>query len=97
MAHFGDLGRELTAAETEKLKGLDCIMLPVGGYFTIDAPTAKRIVDAIMPKAVIPMHYRSERSGYDVLGTLDDFLLLFDGDAPDLIPLTVGGWVEIEK
>ena len=97
VAHFGDLGRELTSAEAKKLSGLDCVMLPVGGYFTIDGLTAKKVTDAIGPEAVIPMHYRSETAGYDVLGTVDDFFTAFDGDRPDILPLTVGGWVELEK
>ena len=97
VAHFGDLGRELTAEEAKKLSGLDCVMLPVGGYFTIDGLTAKKVTDAISPEAVIPMHYRSETAGYDVLGPVDDFFTAFDGDRPDILPLTVGGWVELEK
>ena len=97
VAHFGDLGRELTSAEAKKLSGLDCVMLPVGGYYTIDGLTAKKVTDAISPEAVIPMHYRSETAGYDVLGPVDDFFTAFDGDRPDILPLTVGGWVELEK
>ena len=97
VAHFGDLGRELTADEAAKLYGLDCAMIPVGGYYTIDGQTAKKIVDVIQPEAVIPMHYRSEAAGYDVLGTVDDFFTAFDGDRPDILPLTVGGWIEIER
>ena len=97
VAHFGDLGRELTAEEAKKLSSLDCVMLPVGGYFTIDGLTAKKVTDAISPEAVIPMHYRSETAGYDVLGPVDDFFTAFDGDRPDILPLTIGGWVELEK
>lgn len=97
VAHFGDLGRELTAEEAAKLRGLDCVMLPVGGYYTIDGPTAKKIVDVIKPEAVIPMHYRSETAGYDVLDPVDDFFTAFDGDRPDILPLPAGAWVEIEK
>ena len=97
LAHFGDLGRALTAAEVKKLRGLDCALMPIGGCYTIDAATAKDIIDAIEPAAVVPMHYRSESAGYDEIGTLDDFFLLFDGDRPDILPLTVGGWAELGK
>ena len=97
IAHFGDLGRPLTAKEQAKLRGLDCALIPIGGCYTVDAATAKDIIDAIDPAAVIPMHYRSESAGYDEIGTLDEFFLLFDGDRPDILPLTVGGWVEFGK
>ena len=53
-------------------------MIPVGGFFTIDAAQAKKLVDQIQPRVTIPMHYRSENFGYDVLGTLEDFTALCD-------------------
>ena len=77
-AHLGDLGCGLTAEQKEQLKGLDALMIPVGGFYTIDAVRAKAIVDELQPKVVIPMHYRSEAFGYDVLGTVDDFTELFE-------------------
>lgn len=73
VAHLGDVGCELTAEEKKKLSGLDAVMIPVGGYYTIDAVQAKKLVDEIQPKVVIPMHYRGEHFGYDVLGTVDMF------------------------
>ena len=77
-AHLGDLGCGLTAEQKEQLKGLDALMIPVGGFYTIDAVQAKAIVDELQSKVVIPMHYRSEAFGYDVLGTVDDFTELFE-------------------
>ena len=96
-AHLGDLGRMLTAQEAEALRGLDVLMIPVGGFFTIDASQAQEIVEQLAPRAVIPMHYRTESTGYDVLGTLDDFMSRFGDEAPDLIPLTCGGHIDLEK
>ena len=40
---------------------------------------AKEIVDELKPRVVIPMHYRGEGFGYDVLAPLDDYLSLVDG------------------
>lgn len=73
VAHLGDLGCPLTEEQKEALKGLDALMIPIGGYYTIDAQQALQIVEEIRPKVVIPMHYRSDSFGYDVLGTLDQF------------------------
>lgn len=77
VAHLGDLGRLPTEEEAERLAGLDCLMIPVGGYFTIDAAIAKKIVDMVQPNVVIPMHYRSEAGSFDVIATLEDFTRLF--------------------
>ena len=78
VAHFGDLGCELTAEQKEKLRDLDVAMIPVGGHFTIDAKEAKALVDELNPRIVIPMHYRGEGFGYPVIGTLSEFTDLCD-------------------
>lgn len=77
VAHLGDLGCELTAAQAERLKGLTALLIPVGGHYTIDASQAKQLTDLLMPRVIIPMHYRGEGFGYDVIGTLDRFTSLF--------------------
>lgn len=78
VAHLGDLGHELDAAQLASLGRIDVLLIPVGGFFTIDAKTAKAVADAIDPTVVVPMHYRGEGFGYDVIGTLDSFLALTD-------------------
>ncbi len=78
VAHLGDLGhrpgRKLLAA----LRGVDALLLPVGGHYTIDPPTAKAVADAVGARVVIPMHYRLGNMGYDVIAELSDFTDLCD-------------------
>lgn len=78
-AHFGDIGCMPEPAQLEQLQNLDAVMLPVGGFYTVGPKEAKAIVDAIRPRVVIPMHYRSESFGFDVLGPVEDFLDLCGG------------------
>lgn len=73
IAHFGDLGCMLTPEQTELLKKADVLMIPVGGFYAIDAAQAKDIVSLLDPKVVIPMHYRSDTFGYPVIGRLEEF------------------------
>ena len=73
LVHFGDLGCMLTSEQTELLKHSDVLMIPIGGFYTIDAEQAKEIVSALQPRIVIPMHYRSDSFGYEVLGRLEAF------------------------
>ena len=73
IVHFGDLGCMLTAKQIDILNKADVLMIPVGGFYTIDAAQAKEIVSALEPKVVIPMHYRSDTFGYDVIGRLETF------------------------
>ena len=76
VVHAGDLGHELDDAQLAAVKHCDALLLPIGGYYTVDAPTAKRIVDAVSPRIVVPMHYRFGTHGYDVLGTVEEFTAL---------------------
>lgn len=81
VVHCGDLGHALSEEQLAKLRGCDVLLVPVGGYYTIDAAEAKALVDAVAPRAVVPMHYRFGSHGYDVIATLDDFLARFDPSA----------------
>lgn len=77
LAHLGDLGCIPEEALLEKLKGVDCMLIPIGGTYTIDPSTAKKLIDLTDPAVVIPMHYRTDNTGFDVLAHLNDFLRLF--------------------
>ncbi len=76
IAHLGDLGHIPDEAALDRLTGLDALLIPVGGYYTIDAETAERLCERLSPRVVVPMHYRLGGMGYDVLSTLDAFTRL---------------------
>lgn len=76
IAHLGDLGCKLTPEQKNRLRGLTALMIPVGGYYTIDAAQANALASELAPAVVIPMHYRGSGFGYDVIGTLDQFTTL---------------------
>ena len=76
VAHLGDLGCGLTPEQAEALSGLDALLIPVGGFYTVGPKEAKEIVDALQARVVIPMHYRSDAFGFDVLAPVEDFLEL---------------------
>lgn len=58
IAHLGDLGCELSAKQLEELDGIDILMIPIGGKYTIDYKVAIDIIKKVEPKMVIPMHYK---------------------------------------
>ena len=60
VCHLGDLGNVLTAEQAEEIDNVDVLLLPVGGISTIDAALAAKVVRQLEPKAVIPMHYKTE-------------------------------------
>jgi L-ascorbate metabolism protein UlaG (beta-lactamase superfamily) len=59
IAHLGDLGQSsLTDEQLESLDGVDILLVPVGGVYTINAKEAVDIINQIEPRIVIPMHYK---------------------------------------
>lgn len=61
VAHVGDLGHALTAGEAEPLRGADVLLLPAGGPPTIDYPLIPPLLEAIQPRIMIPMHYKTPK------------------------------------
>lgn len=74
VVHLGDLGHVLEDRDVEKLKGVDVLMVPVGGYFTINANEALEIIKKIEPKYIIPMHYKDQNLNFEVLSDINEFL-----------------------
>ena len=80
VVHCGDLGHMLSEDQLAEIRGCDALLLPVGGYYTIDAERAKALADAAAPRVIVPMHYRFGSRGYAEIDTLDAFLALYAGE-----------------
>lgn len=65
IAHLSDLGHTLSPEQVQQLSPVDVLMVPVGGFYTIDAADATKVVEQLGPKVVLPMHYRTARSRSD--------------------------------
>ncbi len=88
ICHLGDLGHELTPEQLEEIGSVDVLLCPVGGVYTIDPEVAVKIIRAIEPGIVIPMHYKTEKHNEDVFGdlkTLEAFLKVY-GVSPTPVP-----------
>jgi L-ascorbate metabolism protein UlaG (beta-lactamase superfamily) len=57
IAHLGDLGEIPDQPIIEKLKGVNLLIIPVGGTFTIEPIEAWSIVEKTQPINVLPIHY----------------------------------------
>ena len=79
VAHLGDLGHDLDEDDIAELGALDVVLIPIGGTYTLDCQQASDLVDKLNVKTVIPMHYRRGDMGFDVLQTLQEFLILRPG------------------
>jgi L-ascorbate metabolism protein UlaG (beta-lactamase superfamily) len=73
ICHLGDLGHILNEKELANIGPVDLLLIPVGGYFTIDAGEATRVAEQVKPRILIPMHFKTEKCGFPI-SPVDDFL-----------------------
>jgi L-ascorbate metabolism protein UlaG (beta-lactamase superfamily) len=73
VCHLGDLGHRLDDRQLKDIGSVDILLIPVGGYFTIDAQVAAQVCNQLKPRVIIPMHYRTEKSFPNIAG-VDEFL-----------------------
>jgi len=73
VCHLGDLGHLLDDKQLAEIGSMDIVLIPVGGYYTIDAEVATEVCSQLKPKVIIPMHYRTEKGIPNIVG-VDGFL-----------------------
>ena len=76
LAHLGDQGAPLTESQIAALGAVDVLMIPVGGFYTIDAKTAYETAQALRPRVTIPMHYKTAVNASWPISDERDFLVL---------------------
>ncbi len=71
ICHLGDLGElSLTPEQLKSIGPVDVLMIPVGGFFTIDAQEATAIIREIKPRVILPMHYQTAALNSDLRSKL---------------------------
>ncbi|MBI4641992.1 MAG: MBL fold metallo-hydrolase [Candidatus Tectomicrobia bacterium] len=60
IVHLGDLGDELNESQIAMIGEVDILLIPIGGLYTMDPETAKKVLRQLNPKIAIPMHYRND-------------------------------------
>ena len=74
IAHIGDLGCMLDDEQRAKLANLDVLMIPVGGFYTIDGKTARRVAEKLHPRVTLPMHYKTRYNADWPISGPEEFL-----------------------
>lgn len=73
VVHCGDLGHVPDESTVKALGPVDVLLLPVGGFYTIDAAEADQVIARVKPKVAIPMHYKTEKLGFGI-ATVEPFV-----------------------
>lgn len=58
-AHMGDVGNPLTERQIAFFEDVDVLFALAGGYLTIELPDLMEMIQAVRPRLVIPMHFRT--------------------------------------
>lgn len=72
VTHLGDLGHDLEPETLKKIGKADIVLMPVGGFFTIDAKMADKVRSALDPTITIPMHYKTAKCAFPI-ASVEDF------------------------
>lgn len=84
IGHAGDLGHVPTDMQARQIGTLDVLLLPVGGYYTVDAKTAVEVCRKLQPRMVIPMHYRTKYDEEMPISEVNEFLNLLKAEDAQL-------------
>lgn len=75
--HCGDLGEVPDQKIIDEIGDIDILIVPVGGFYTIDAEAAKELCLKIEPSLIIPMHFNHDKLNqktFKELSPVDEFL-----------------------
>lgn len=64
----GDLGHQLSSEQVSAIGPVDLLLLPVGGTFTVDADSAVKVAEALNPRLIIPMHFKTAKCDLPIAG-----------------------------
>ena len=56
VAHLGDLGH---VSGVDGLQNIDVLLVPIGGFYTIDTGAAIQVIERVKPRIAIPMHFKT--------------------------------------
>jgi len=73
ICHMGDIGHRLSDTQVAEVGKVDILLIPVGGFFTIDAKVASQVCDAVKPRVIIPMHFKTSKCAFPI-AEVDEFL-----------------------
>src|SRR3989338_10394123 len=98
--HCGDLGVVPEENFLELIGEVDILMVPTGGFYTINSDEAVQLVKIIEPAVVIPMHYQVEKMNpklAEKLSPVSEFTKKFGIENLAPIPKLVYKKEEIEQ
>lgn len=76
LCHLGDLGHVLSPEQAAAIGQVDVLMVPIGGFYTLDAVAARSVVAQLAPRIAIGMHYKTRFNPQMPVGDASAFAAL---------------------
>jgi len=98
--HCGDLGYVPDDVFIDSIGEVDVLLVPVGGFYTIDVNEAAELIKKIEPSITIPMHFNHPKLNQKVFGQvapLSEFLKKFGLESLPPVPKLVVRKEELEQ
>lgn len=73
ICHLGDLGHPLPKEQVAELGEIDVLLVPAGGFFTMEPVIAAEFAESLKPRVIIPMHFKTPKVKIPIL-PVDEFL-----------------------
>ena len=74
IVHLGDLGCMPEEEQIRQLARPDVLMIPVGGFYTIDGKTARTVAEKLQARVTLPMHYKTQYNADWPISGPEEFL-----------------------
>ncbi len=78
IVHMGDIGTQLLSGEAGQILGADALMVTAGSCTGLPSQEVWRMCEEVLPRVIIPMHYRFGEHGARRLEHLDELLHYFN-------------------
>lgn len=66
LVHLGDLGHMPNAAQLAFIRGATVLLIPIGGFYTIDTQQALEIIRAAAPRCAVAMHFKTAVNDFPI-------------------------------
>ncbi len=76
IVHLGDLGHRLTEKQRAGIGRVDLLMIPVGGYYTLPLKEVLTVIEHILPRVVIPMHFSTAHHSHTPIGSVEELICM---------------------
>jgi L-ascorbate metabolism protein UlaG (beta-lactamase superfamily) len=90
--HMGDIGHVPTTEMLGEIENVDVLMLPIGDTYTLGPENAKKTVELIAPRVIVPMHYKLPGLSL-ALRPVEDFTRQFTSEST----VYVGKEIEVDR